>query len=249
MSQSAPVGEIIVVDNNCTDRTVEIAKRLGARIVKETTQSIAAARNAGISASRFDWIALLDHDDVWEKDKIKFQWDAAEKCPAARIIATDISLLEDGERKPLHIPPELIEQFDCRQIFNQTDSYFLTPIVDILNFLVLHTSSLLVHREVFETAGMYDNAFCPQEDYEFQLRVLARFPLAVVHRSLSLYRQHAANTSRDMNAVKDARVRLIKAAREQPEKYLPNSAEFLVKQMKNSFVAENRALIQERNKV
>ena len=84
--QTLSVDEIIVVDNNCTDATAAIAREMGATIIKETKQNIAASRNAGIRASRNDWIALLDHDDLWAADKIKYQWEAAKLYPEARII-------------------------------------------------------------------------------------------------------------------------------------------------------------------
>lgn len=54
--------EIIVVDNNSTDKTAEIAKQMGARVITEKTQGISFARNAGFNAVRGDIIARLDAD-------------------------------------------------------------------------------------------------------------------------------------------------------------------------------------------
>lgn len=56
--------EVIVVDNNCSDKTVAIARLFGARIVRETTQGLVAARNAGMNAARGDIIARIDADSV-----------------------------------------------------------------------------------------------------------------------------------------------------------------------------------------
>lgn len=56
--------EIIVVDNNCTDGTVAIAKKLGARVVREPVQGMIPARNRGFNEARAPIIARTDADSV-----------------------------------------------------------------------------------------------------------------------------------------------------------------------------------------
>jgi glycosyltransferase involved in cell wall biosynthesis len=59
------VDEIIVVDTGSTDRTVEIAKSFGAKVIeREWTGSFADARNASFDAATGDWIMYLDADEV-----------------------------------------------------------------------------------------------------------------------------------------------------------------------------------------
>lgn len=60
--QVEPPDEIIVVDNNCTDGTVAIARKFGARVIKEPQQGIIPARNRGYDAAQFDIIARCDAD-------------------------------------------------------------------------------------------------------------------------------------------------------------------------------------------
>lgn len=54
--------EIIVVDNNSTDRTAEIAKNAGATVVFEPVNQISRARNVGAAASTGDWLVFVDAD-------------------------------------------------------------------------------------------------------------------------------------------------------------------------------------------
>jgi len=54
--------ETIVVDNNSTDKTTEIAKDFGARVITERQQGISFARNAGFNASKGEIIARIDAD-------------------------------------------------------------------------------------------------------------------------------------------------------------------------------------------
>lgn len=54
--------EVIVVDNNSTDSTAAIAKKMGARVIRELQQGITPARNAGFNAAKGDIIARTDAD-------------------------------------------------------------------------------------------------------------------------------------------------------------------------------------------
>lgn len=55
--------EVVVVNNNSTDRTEQVARAAGARVVFEAKNQIAAARNAGGRAARGEIVAFLDADD------------------------------------------------------------------------------------------------------------------------------------------------------------------------------------------
>ena len=54
--------ELIVCDNNSTDRTAEIAKGAGAQVVFEPVNQIGRARNTGAACARGDWIFFVDAD-------------------------------------------------------------------------------------------------------------------------------------------------------------------------------------------
>jgi glycosyltransferase involved in cell wall biosynthesis len=54
--------ELIVCDNNSTDRTAEIARAAGARVVFEPVNQIARARNMGAAQASGDWLLFVDAD-------------------------------------------------------------------------------------------------------------------------------------------------------------------------------------------
>ncbi len=54
--------ELIVCDNNSTDRTAQIARSAGAKVVFEPVNQIARARNAGAAQASGDWLLFVDAD-------------------------------------------------------------------------------------------------------------------------------------------------------------------------------------------
>lgn len=63
--------EIIVVDNNCKDKTIEIAKRFSVKIIKETKQGISYARTKGYNSAKGEIIARCDADTILSSNWIR----------------------------------------------------------------------------------------------------------------------------------------------------------------------------------
>jgi glycosyltransferase involved in cell wall biosynthesis len=56
--------EIIVVDDDSTDKTVEIAKKSGAKVYNRTMNSdFSAQRNFGLEKAKGDWVLFIDADE------------------------------------------------------------------------------------------------------------------------------------------------------------------------------------------
>jgi glycosyltransferase involved in cell wall biosynthesis len=63
--------EVIVVDNRCTDGTAKIAKRMGARVVREERQGLTAAKNCGAEAARGEILVFVDADCKAPRDHLR----------------------------------------------------------------------------------------------------------------------------------------------------------------------------------
>lgn len=62
--RDATAAELIVCDNNSTDRTAEIARAAGASVVFEPHNQISRARNRGASVARGEWLLFIDADST-----------------------------------------------------------------------------------------------------------------------------------------------------------------------------------------
>src|ERR1700675_1364539 len=60
------VGEVVVADNGSTDRAVELASMLGARVVNVAKKGYGAALAAGIDAAHGDYVIMADSDDSYD---------------------------------------------------------------------------------------------------------------------------------------------------------------------------------------
>ena len=177
--------ETIVVDNNCTDNSYEIAKDFidtaNVRIVKCETQGIVPALNTGIYNSDAPYIARQDDDDYWYPTKLQKQMDFFEKNPDVAILGTQIRLLdEDGAVQELGT-------------FNRPVKY---PANDDANryFLVLGQNpichpSVIMKREVPLRCGGYSEHFHLAEDFHLWLKAFPFFKFANLEETLVDYTQ------------------------------------------------------------
>jgi glycosyltransferase involved in cell wall biosynthesis len=125
--------EVIVVDDESTDNTAVVARAYPVHLELCTHQGAATARNTGVSLARGEFIALLDHDDLWLPEKLEIQLSAFAQDPLLGVVFT------------------AVEQFispDTPEIKNEV---LFAPGVQILPI----TSALMARREVFAAAGLF----------------------------------------------------------------------------------------------
>ena len=80
LGQSRPCEQVVVVDNDSTDGSGEIARRYGSpvEVAFEPRRGIGPARNAAVRAAHGEFVAFLDADDLWQVEKTALQLAAFE---------------------------------------------------------------------------------------------------------------------------------------------------------------------------
>lgn len=90
--------ELIVCDNNSTDRTSHIARAAGARVVFEPTNQIARARNTGARHANGDWFVFVDADSYPTRELFD---DVAEVMRAGECLAGGSTVSIDSRHRVL----------------------------------------------------------------------------------------------------------------------------------------------------
>ncbi len=80
--------ELVVVDDGSPDQTAETIKKYGDKVnyIFQENGGVSKARNTGILNAKGDYIAFLDADDVWEKNKLELQLELFNRHPEVNMV-------------------------------------------------------------------------------------------------------------------------------------------------------------------
>ena len=175
LDQTVKPLEVIVVDDGSTDGTREMCQKEfpEVRYVYQDNQGVSAARNTGIQRARGEWLAFLDSDDLWVKDKLKIQWDFIQEHPESRVVQTEEIWIRKGRR----VNPKKIHQKHSGWIFEKC-----------IPLCIVSPSAVMIHRSVFDEAGLFDEDLPACEDYDLWLRVALRTPIHTLPEKLIIKR-------------------------------------------------------------
>ncbi len=249
-AQSLLPAEIIVVANDSSDRTSEIARDLGVRVVTESKKGLSIARNAGIRAAGQPWIAFLDADDWWTPDKIERQWRLAEEFPAAALISCDNYFVRDDavSKIPDSVLTNRWKDMSAPPVRGRHGIFIANPPGDIMKRFCPKSPTALFQREVLSCVGPFNEDLPYNDELEFFMRVMARFPLAMVELPLVYVRLHEGNRSRDVEGKQAALVQMIELMLKEPERYPPKAGELQRRELKEQFHNVERSIRDRRRK-
>jgi glycosyltransferase involved in cell wall biosynthesis len=184
LQQTGAQVEVIVVDDGSTDHTASVAAMYPAvRYLRQQNQGAAAARTAGLRASKGEYVIFLDSDDRLLADAIDRGVEYLTAHPDYAFVTGHVRLItEDGS--PAGIPPQ--EHAD-------TDHY-----IALLRSNFIWTPGVVTYRRsVFDFVDAFDSSAGGSADYELNIRIARRFPIGCHHQLILEYRQHTANMSSD----------------------------------------------------
>lgn len=182
--------EIVLVDNNASEETREVAHRYvrqfsdRIRIFLEPKQGGAFARNRGIQEARGDYIALLDDDDMMYPERLSLQKRALKENPERSlvfspmdIVSSDNAVVVESSKKHGNFPhfTNLSEPLK-----ESTRLIFTDPL----------PSTIFFSRAMALKIGLYDTHFSPffLEDTDFTLRMYQKGDFIEVPKPLIRFR-------------------------------------------------------------
>jgi glycosyltransferase involved in cell wall biosynthesis len=152
-------------------------------LIKNDHAGACKARNTGVEAAQYDWIAMLDSDDAYLPNRLEKQLTAAQANPEVILWGTYLKQI-NAEGKPIgfiKFGPTSVEAFNS---IDRTEHAF-----------VLLTSTALFRKETFLKSGGFDSRLTAAQDTELWDRMLQHGPAIIIPEPLVLYRYHGQSIS------------------------------------------------------
>jgi glycosyltransferase involved in cell wall biosynthesis len=174
LAQLDPADEVIVVDDASTDETPRTLAALTPRItvLQGRGEGPSAARNLGLAAARGDFIAFLDHDDLWPPGRHRTLLAALEADAGVDAAAGRVRIRVDSGDYPA----------SCRGLDGQHCPWILM--------------SYLYRRRLIEAVGPFDVTMRFGEDTDYyQRQIEAGMTVVRCDTDALIYRRHGSNTT------------------------------------------------------
>lgn len=186
--------EVIVVDDGSTDGSAHVAKAFGeaVRYSRQPHSGTGAALNHGIVLARGGFLAFLDADDVWVKQKLEWQMAAFQANPDVALVFGHVQQFISPE-----LAPEIARRFRC-------------PPEALPGYV---TGTMLARREAFAQVGTFGSKWRAGEFLDWYLRATELGVRTVMLPNLVLRRRlHQANHGLVKREAKSDLTRILKAA-------------------------------------
>ncbi|EGQ8703154.1 glycosyltransferase family 2 protein [Vibrio parahaemolyticus] len=142
--------EVVVVDDGSTDDSVQCVLEIQddrVRLIRKKNGGESDARNIGILNSRYESVAFLDADDLWESDFLSTVYNLSTKYPAAEVFCTKYARVKENHYdEPVH------------SIWNERhgliDNYF-EQVNETLGDMILTSSSVCIKKSAISKVGLF----------------------------------------------------------------------------------------------
>jgi glycosyltransferase involved in cell wall biosynthesis len=193
--------ELLIIDDESRDRSIEICQRVQdsrIKIIHQPNRGLAGARNTGIRQAQGHYLAFLDSDDLWLPDKLEKHVAHLDAHPTVGV-SFSCSAFIDENSQPLGIyqTPKLQD---------------ITPEHLFCRNPISNGSTPVIRREVFQAIRFqenihgtvedfyFDDHFRQSEDIECWLRIALQtsWKIEGISEALTLYRVNAGGLSANL---------------------------------------------------
>ena len=184
LSQTYKNWELIFWDNQSKDKSAEIFRKFNDKRFKYYYANkhtvLYKARNEAIKKSSGEFIAFLDTDDLWEKNKLELQ----------------IPLFNDSKVGVVYGNVLIInEKLKTKKIFMRGKMPRGFILDDLLKNYCASLLTLVVRKSFLNIQAAFDSSFNIMGDFDLMIRMSSKYKFECVEKPIASWRSHWKNES------------------------------------------------------
>jgi glycosyltransferase involved in cell wall biosynthesis len=191
LMQDYPSVEILVIDDGSKDATVALVQREApqVQIIQQANAGAAAARNAGLRHAEGEYVCFLDADDGWFSGKLSAQVNYLQQHLEVGVVFHQWYVWHpepDGSYLAPLVPAAKVSG----EIDTENSGWIYSR---LLLECIVHTSTVMMRREVVNEIGFFESSLVTGEDYDYWLRVSRKYQIHQLNDTFSFYREVAGS--------------------------------------------------------
>jgi glycosyltransferase involved in cell wall biosynthesis len=199
LNQSHTDLEVILIDDCSTDGSSDLDIFSSDKRIfyyrQPVHSGVSKARNDGVLRAHGEWLAFLDSDDEWLKDKLALQMQWILAHPDFEIVQTKEIWIRNGTRVN---SPRTHEKFEGDLFEASLSRCMITP------------SSVILSRKLFDRVGGFNQSLPACEDYDLWLRICHSYQVGLIDEYLLIrYGGHSDQLSSNVMILDRFRIRSI----------------------------------------